>query len=328
MPSPAVLEVSALTFEYPGKRALTDVSFTLDRGAVLALVGPNGAGKTTLMRSIAGLDDPMSGAIMLDGVDVISEPREAYRKLGYLSDFFGLYAALTVRQSLLHAAGMRGLGESEQVQAVKLTAERLGLTSRLDARTDTLSRGWRQRVAIGQAMVHAPQVLLLDEPAAGLDPEARIGLSILFRQLRAEGMTLIVSSHILAELDEYSSHMLAIKDGRAVEFRALEATAESGVTLRIGLAQAPADEAALRTLLSAYRMSAVHAAAGDSGWALQGTFKGSAADQAILLKTLVGADFPVMEFAVVRENMHESYLRSMRGESARGVAQPAAGGSS
>ena len=186
-----VLEVSALTFEYPGKRALTDVSFTLPHGAVLALVGPNGAGKTTLMRSIAGLDDPMSGSIMLDGVDVVNEPREAYRKLGYLSDFFGLYGALTVRQSLMHAAGMRALTQSEQDQAVALTAQRLDLTSRLDARTDTLSRGWRQRVAIGQAMVHAPRVLLLDEPAAGLDPEARIGLSTLFRQLRAEGMTLI-----------------------------------------------------------------------------------------------------------------------------------------
>lgn len=326
MISSPVLEVSKLTFEYPGKRALTDVSFTLPHGAVLALVGPNGAGKTTLMRSIAGLDDPLSGSITLDGVDVISEPREAYRKLGYLSDFFGLYGALTVRQSLMHAAGMRALSEVEQVNAVKLTAGRLDLTSRLDARTDTLSRGWRQRVAIGQAMVHAPQVLLLDEPAAGLDPEARIGLSTLFRQLRAEGMTLIVSSHILAELDEYSSHMLAIKDGRAVEFRALAATAETGVTLRIVLAQAPVDEPALRALLDAHGMSAVHAsAAAEAGWGVQGTFKGIATDQAMLLKALVGADLHVIEFAVVRENLHESYLRSMRSETAHnGSAHPPA----
>ena len=322
MNSSPVLEVSALTFEYPGKRALTDVSFTLPHGAVLALVGPNGAGKTTLMRSIAGLDDPMSGSIMLDGVDVVNEPREAYRKLGYLSDFFGLYSALTVRQSLMHAAGMRALTEAEQDKAVALTAQRLDLSSRLDARTDTLSRGWRQRVAIGQAMVHAPQVLLLDEPAAGLDPEARIGLSTLFRQLRAEGMTLIVSSHILAELDEYSSHMLAIKDGRAVEFRALDATAETGVTLRIVLAApagaTPADaaaSAALAALLAAHGMSAVHPVP-DAGWAVQGTFKGGAADQAMLLKALVGADLGVMEFSVVRENLHESYLRSMRSEPA------------
>ena len=315
MNSSPVLQVSAVTFEYPGKRALTDVSFSLPHGAVLALVGPNGAGKTTLMRSIAGLDDPMSGAIMLDGVDVVNEPREAYRKLGYLSDFFGLYGALTVRQSLMHAAGMRALDQAEQEKAVALTAQRLDLTSRLDARTDTLSRGWRQRVAIGQAMVHAPQVLLLDEPAAGLDPEARIGLSTLFRQLRAEGMTLIVSSHILAELDEYSSHMLAIKDGRAVEFRALEATTESGITLRIVLAAPAADEAAFQTLLAAHGVTAVHPAPlGDAGWAVQGTFKGTAAEQAMLLKALVGADCGVIEFSVARENLHESYLRSMRSE--------------
>ena len=357
MQNSPVLEVSALTFEYPGKRALTDVSFTLPHGAVLALVGPNGAGKTTLMRSIAGLDDPLSGSIMLDGVDVVNEPREAYRKLGYLSDFFGLYGALTVRQSLLHAAGMRALTQSEQDKAVALTAQRLDLTSRLDARTDTLSRGWRQRVAIGQAMVHAPQVLLLDEPAAGLDPEARIGLSTLFRQLRAEGMTLIVSSHILAELDEYSSHMLAIKDGRAVEFRALEATAQTGVTVRIVLAlpvdgaaaltpdeadspltasadevtlsptAVPAASRALAALLAAHGMSGVRPApVSDAAWAVQGRFNGNAADQAILLKALVEADLGVMEFSVVRENLHESYLRSMRGNApANAAANPPAG---
>ena len=332
----SVLEVAALTFEYPGKRALTDVSFALPHGAVLALVGPNGAGKTTLMRSIAGLDEPMSGAITLDRVDVIAEPREAYRKLGYLSDFFGLYGALTVRQSLLHAAGMHALDAAQQTAAVALTAQRLELTARLDARTDTLSRGWRQRVAIGQAMVHAPQVLLLDEPAAGLDPEARMGLASLFRQLRAEGMTLIVSSHILAELDQYSSHMLAIKDGRAVEFRALEATLETGVTLRVVLAQAPADVTALRGLLAAHGVSGLHHAAAaladaaaaqfveanaghpadpasHAAWSLQGSFKGSAAEQAGLLKALVGAGLEVMEFSIMRENLHQSYLRSMRG---------------
>ena len=345
--SKPVLQVSALNFEYPGKRALTDVNFTLEHGAVLALVGPNGAGKTTLMRSIAGLDDPMSGSITLDGVDVIADPREAYRKLGYLSDFFGLYSALTVRQSLLHAAGMRALDEATQQAAMLRTAERLGLTSRLDARTDTLSRGWRQRVAIGQAMVHSPQVLLLDEPAAGLDPEARIGLSALFRQLRAEGMTLIVSSHILAELDEYSSHMLAIKDGRAVEFRQLEATIETGVTLRIVLAQAPADVATFLALLAAHGITDAHAIAAASmgsaaptstatavgsaasdaafgtvpaaGWSAHGNLRGGPEPQAALLKALVGEGFPVIEFAVVRENLHDSYLRSMQGNAARGV---------
>lgn len=315
-PEAPVLEVSGVTFEYPGKRALTEVSFTLERGAVLALVGPNGAGKTTLMRSIAGLDDPLAGAITLDGIDVIAEPREAYRKLGYLSDFYGLYGALTVRQSLMHAAGMRALEQGEQEAAVALTAERLGLTSRLDARTDTLSRGWRQRVAIGQAMVHAPQVLLLDEPAAGLDPEARIGLSVLFRQLRAEGMTLIVSSHILAELDEYSTHMLAIKDGRAVEFRRIDGNVEAGavaqVVLRITLATAPDDAAAVEALMQQHGLAGVHAVPEAALWARQGSFQGATKDQAMLLKALVGAGLEVVEFVAVRENLHESYLRSMR----------------
>ena len=161
-------------------------------------------------------------------------------------------------------------------------------------------------------------------PAAGLDPEARIGLSALFRQLRAEGMTLIVSSHILAELDEYSSHMLAIKDGRAVEFRQIEATVETGVTLRIVLAQAPENADVLLALLAANGISGAHTVpAAVSGWSVQGGFRGAADAQVNLLKALVGAGFPVIEFSVVRENLHDSYLRSMQNGAPASVAATA-----
>ena len=172
-------------------------------------------------------------------------------------------------------------------------------------------------------MVHAPQVLLLDEPAAGLDPEARIGLSVLFRQLRAEGMTLIVSSHILAELDEYSTHMLAIKDGRAVEFRRIDGNVDAGgvaqAVLRITLAAAPEDAGVVEALLVQHGLAGVHAVPEAALWARQGSFQGTAKDQAMLLKALVGAGLEVVEFVAVRENLHESYLRSMRGGAPGGM---------
>src|SRR6185369_9813264 len=169
----AIACVDGLCFDYPGVRALDGVGFELERGTVTALVGPNGAGKTTLLRCLAALETPLAGRIEVAGVDVLESPREAHRRLGYLSDFFGVYDALTVEQCLVHAAAAQGVEQAAVAAAVRRTAERLGLDDRLRTVAGTLSRGLRQRLAIGQALVHAPALLLLDEPAAGLDPEAR-----------------------------------------------------------------------------------------------------------------------------------------------------------
>jgi len=325
LPTDAV-RVRNLTYEYPGVRALDDVSFSVARGSVTALVGPNGAGKTTLLRCMAALDQPLEGEIEVDGIDVLEHPRECHRRIGYLSDFFGLYGSLTVRQCLAYAASSQGLADRNVDAAVSMTATRLNLTAKLDAMSDNLSRGQRQRVAIGQALIHSPGLLILDEPASGLDPEARHELAGLFQQLRATGMTLIVSSHILAELDEYSTHMLVMRGGRMVESRSLaEANtidglirvralfADDGNTLaeRVG-----AVTAALRhvQLLSCNRDS-------DSGGG-QAILALPADDlsRAALLRALVDAGLPVISFADERENLHESYLRTMK-SAAPGVAQ-------
>src|SRR6201991_1509648 len=144
-----IARIAGLRFEYPGVRALHDVSVELAAGTVTALVGPNGAGKSTLMRCLAGLETPALGQIEVDGVDVIEEPREAHRKLGYLSDFFGVYESLSVRQCLVHAAAIHGVAEATLDGEARRTAGQLGLADRLEARAGTLSRGLRQRLAIG-----------------------------------------------------------------------------------------------------------------------------------------------------------------------------------
>ncbi|NJD05295.1 MAG: ABC transporter ATP-binding protein, partial [Methylococcaceae bacterium] len=208
------IHVEHLVFEYPNVRALDDVCFAIPTGSITALVGPNGAGKTTLLRCIAALDQPLSGRIQVGDIDVLAEPRLCHRRIGYLSDSFGLYESLTVRQCLSYAAEANGLDHAVVSEAVERTAQRLNLRERLEQKAGELSRGLRQRVAIGQAIIHGPSLVLLDEPAAGLDPEARHHLSQLFRALQADGMTLLVSSHILAELAEYSTGMLVLKDGR------------------------------------------------------------------------------------------------------------------
>lgn len=220
-----MIEISQLVFEYPGHRALDGVSLRIAAGSVTALVGPNGAGKSTLMRCIAGLEQPLSGQIRVQGIAVQEQPREVHRHLGYLSDFYGLYDRLRVERCLQYSALAMGVAADRVDARVRQVAAQLGLSELLQRYPTELSRGQRQRVAIGQAIVHQPGVLLLDEPASGLDPEARSSLSQLFRQLQAQGMTLVVSSHILSELDEYCTHILAIRGGRIESHEALHAAA-------------------------------------------------------------------------------------------------------
>jgi ABC-2 type transport system ATP-binding protein len=287
-------------------RALDEVSFSLERGTVTALVGPNGAGKSTLLRCMAGLETPALGEVEVAQIDVLDAPREAHRRLGYLSDFFGVYEALTVRQCLRHAGAINGTPESELPAAVERTARRLGLSDRLDVQAGTLSRGLRQRLAIGQAIIHSPELVLLDEPAAGLDPEARHALAVLFRELQAGGMTLVVSSHILAELDEYSTHMLVLRAGRIVEQRELRPSGAQHAR-RMHLTLARADERAAAVLASQPLVAAIEA----DGATIAFAWQGDAAAQALLLRALVESGLEVIEFGEARENLHDSYLRTL-----------------
>ncbi len=212
-----MINVENLVYEYPNKRALNDITFNIPQGSITALVGPNGAGKTTLLRCLAALERPFSGNVIINGVDVFDNPRRIHKDLGYLSDFFGLYNELTVRQSLLFAANLHQLPESMVKNQVDLVVSLLELAPYVGKNVGTLSRGWRQRLGIAQAIIHNPKLLILDEPASGLDPEARVNISQLFRKLRDQGMTLIVSSHILAELEDYCTDMLVLRDGYLVE---------------------------------------------------------------------------------------------------------------
>ncbi|MDR2874552.1 MAG: ABC transporter ATP-binding protein [Methylobacillus sp.] len=302
-----MIKISRLIFDYPGRRALDDVSLEVQAGSVTALVGPNGAGKTTLMRCIAGLETPLSGSIEVAGMDVIEEPRAVHRSMGYLSDFFGLYQELTVARCLEYAAASQGLSAAAIPQAIRDTARRLQLTDRLQQLSGSLSRGLRQRVAVGQAIIHQPKVLLLDEPASGLDPEARSELAALFRQLQADGMTLLVSSHILAELDEYSTHLLVLRDGRVLENRALSVPAHAD-EVRILALQLAAPDARLAGWLKAQPGLVCEDVEHDRA---EIHFRGDATAQAGLLVALVQAGFAVSSFAEHKESLQQSYLRSV-----------------
>jgi ABC-2 type transport system ATP-binding protein len=282
-----MIEIRELVFEYPGHRALAGVSLTIVKNSITALVGPNGAGKTTLLRCMAALETPYSGSVTIDGLDTREAPRAIHAGLGYLPDFFGLYDALSVRRCLHYAARAHGIGAAAAAAAAEMAAARVGLSDRMEQAAGRLSRGLRQRLAIAQTIVHQPKVLLLDEPAAGLDPRARRDLSQLLLSLRSSGMTLVVSSHILAELEDYSDRMVIVDHGRIAGGESI--ALKTGARLRIVLA---APHEGLRDFLNGQGVQLLEAKADRA-------VVGMAADagaRAQLLAALIGAGFAVADF--------------------------------
>ncbi|WP_445370716.1 ABC transporter ATP-binding protein [Methylomonas sp. HW2-6] len=300
-----MITVDNLIFEYPGVRALDRASFSVPQGRITALVGPNGAGKTTLLRCMAALEQPVSGSIEIGGIDVLEQPRACHRIIGYLSDFFGLYQRLTVRQCLHYVARAQGIAAADCVAAIADVAKGLQIEERLDQYPGALSRGLRQRVAIAQAIIHKPAVVLLDEPASGLDPEARHQLAELFLQLQRQGMTLMVSSHILAELEAYSTDMLVLRQGRIVEHAVINAP-----TLRtpFRLVLAGAYPQLAETLQKLQEVELVRT---DQDRMAIVNLENDGDRQHQVLKALLDTGMPVCEFGPATVNLQDAYLQTL-----------------
>ena len=300
-----MISVDHLIFDYPRLRALDDISLRIGAGGVTALVGPNGAGKTTLLRCLAALEQPVAGAISIFGINVLKEPRACHRVIGYLSDFFGLYQRLTVRQALHYVARAQGMPEADCPAAIAAISRRLRIEDRLEMKPGELSRGLRQRVAIAQAAIHAPRVLLLDEPASGLDPEARHELAELFIDLQKQGITILVSSHILAELEAYCTDMLVLRSGRVVEHTALRNPDQPKI-FKLMLAW-PIDN--LADILATLSDVAAIKIEDNRLAVLQIT--GQQPGQHAVLKAMLALNLPVCEFAPSAGGLQDAYLQTV-----------------
>jgi len=300
-----MIEIRDLVYEYPSVRALKGVSLHVAPQTITALVGPNGAGKTTLLRCLAALEPPYSGSVTIDGLDTKLAPREIHARLGYLPDFYGLYDALSVRRVLNYAARSRGIAPALVAGAVEKAAGRVGLIDRLEAKAGELSRGLRQRLAIAQAIVHEPRVLLLDEPAAGLDPQARRDLSALLLTLRDAGMTLVVSSHILADLEDYCSEMIIMEAGLIVGGQAIKVRDVERPRYMLEIATARSD---LREFLSG--RAGVDVIEADQHHALI-THTKNAAARAKLIRDLLAAGFEVSSFGESTKALEDAYFKQV-----------------
>jgi ABC-2 type transport system ATP-binding protein len=303
-----VIDVRELVYEYPATRALKGVSLHVPAQTITALVGPNGAGKTTLLRCLAALEMPYSGQVEIDGLDTARAPREVHVRLGYLPDFYGHYDALNVRRCLEYAGLSRGLARAACAAAVEKAAGRVGLLDRLDTKAEELSRGLRQRLAIGQAIVHEPRVILLDEPAAGLDPQARRDLSTLLLTLRDQGMTIVVSSHILAELEDYCTSMVIIDDGRIVGGNAIKVRDDDRPRYLLEIATPRTD---LREFLAG--RAGLDLFEADEHHALF-AFTRNPGARSKLVRDLVTAGFAVSSFGESTKALEEAYFAGLKQE--------------
>jgi len=234
-----MIEVQRLTRTYGDLRAVDDVSFDIGRSEVVGLLGHNGAGKTTVMKMLTGFLEPSAGDIRIDGLDIGEQLREVQKRIGYLPENCPLYPEMTVIDYLEYQATLHGVPEAESPAAIRTAIERTDLASKADQVIATLSRGYRQRVGVAQAILHRPTILILDEPTNGLDPSQIQHMRTLIRELSADA-TLIISTHILQEVEAICDRVLIMRAGRLALDSDLAAMS-SPTRLLVSLEQAPTE---------------------------------------------------------------------------------------
>ncbi len=211
-----MLEIKNLTKQYGKFTALNNLNLEIRKGQIFGFVGPNGAGKTTTMRIIAGLLKADSGTVFVGGVDARHNPRGLKSKIGYMPDFFGVYDNLKALEYMEFYASIYGINGRKAKKLCLELMELVRLSEQADSYVDEMSRGMKQRLCLARSLVHDPELLILDEPASGLDPRARFEMKEILKELHNRGKTILISSHILPELAQMCSNIGIIEKGRMV----------------------------------------------------------------------------------------------------------------
>lgn len=211
-----MLKIKDLNKSYGKFKALDNLNLEIEKGELFGFVGPNGAGKTTTMRIVSGLLSADSGEVQVDGMDALKNPQKIKEKIGYMPDFFGVYDNLKALEYMEFYASIYGITGREAMKLCYELMELVNLADKADSYVDGLSRGMKQRLCLARSLVHNPELLILDEPASGLDPRARFEMKEILRNLSSMGKTIIISSHILPELAEMCSSIGIIEHGSMV----------------------------------------------------------------------------------------------------------------
>lgn len=288
-----ILEVSGVTKTFGDLKAVDEVSFSLEAGDIYGFIGPNGAGKTTTMRVISTLDLPDSGDVTVNGFSVLEDPRSVRSKLGFMPDSYGSYQAVTIADYLdffARAYGLRGDGRRRAVGQVMDFTSLEPMSGKL---TSSLSKGMKQRLCLAKTLLHDPEVLILDEPASGLDPRARVEFRELVIALAEMKKAILVSSHILTELSEICTGVAIIEQGRIQASGSVEEVMSKGASLREVFIRCLADQEKVQRFIAEQPLHVESASRSRDGVTVQ--FAGSDDDLAALVADLVRQGLRPME---------------------------------
>lgn len=305
-----MLRVDGLQKQFGSFQAVKEMNFTLEPGSIFGFVGPNGAGKTTTMKMIATLLKPTAGRAYIGDVDVMAHPAEARNHMGYMPDFFGVYDDLKVTEYMEFYANCQHVPRQGRDQLIGDLLELVNLSHKKDAYVDSLSRGMKQRLCLARCLVHDPDLLILDEPASGLDPRARVEMRELLQELHRMGKTILISSHILAELSEMCTHIGIVNDGRLVVAGPVEQVLRQAGARIMEVRVAGDPEAALAISRNVAGVTDVRIDNGMLRVAVDGDDEAVAA----LLAALVRAGVPVFHFAETRSKLEDVFMAITGGD--------------
>ena len=302
-----MISVENLTKVYGKRPALDRVSFEVPAREIFGFVGPNGAGKTTTLRILAALMAPTEGRAFIDGADVTKDRERVHNRIGYMPDFFGVYDQLTVAEYLDFYAACYRQPKRRRQKIVDDLLALVGMTERKNQLVDTLSRGLKQRVCLARALVHDPAVLLLDEPASGLDPRARVEVREILKELQAMGKTIVISSHILPELTELCTMIGIIDRGKmraTGPVNEVIARLTSGRRLKITVLDER--DAAIEVLTP---LPSIRHVASING-TIEAEYEGDETTASEILLALTGAGIRVSEFTPIDGGLEDAFLRA------------------
>lgn len=300
-----MLEIKNLYKNYGNFQAVSDLNLSIKKGELFGFVGHNGAGKTTTMKIIAGLLTATSGSITVNGVDAIHNNKEIKRMIGYMPDFFGVYDNLKAMEYMEFYASMYGITGQMAKETCRNLMELVNLSDKENTYVDSLSRGMKQRLCLARCLVHNPELLLLDEPASGLDPQARFEMKEVLKNLSSMGKTIIISSHILPELADMCDTIGIMKRGRMLLHGSVDeilSHAERGTTLDIKVLTN--QETAVRILKEDPYVHKVSVREGE----LSVEYSGSENELAQLMRTLVLNNVLISGFHKEKGNLETLFL--------------------
>jgi ABC-2 type transport system ATP-binding protein len=305
------VQVKNLRKEFGKTVAVDNISFSFDSGHVFGFVGPNGAGKTTTMRIISTIEEPTAGDVMLNGISVCEEPELARRAVGYVPDTLPAHADITVHEYLDFYARAYGLRGKKRTQAIEAIEEFTNVTGIREKHLKALSKGMKQRVSLGRALVYDPEVLVLDEPAAGLDPRARVELRELLMLLAAQKKAILISSHILTDLTEICNGVVIIERGKILETGTIDEVLKKSAprhTVAVRLLDTQ-NAQLLKELLQMPFVENARDVANEVHFELTGDESAACG----ILGGLIAKKFKVVEFRQTKTNLEDIFMNVTKG---------------